>query len=76
MKRLLIIFCLTVVFTSPLIALPGWARADGLVTKFILYIPNRVCDVFDLVRARVRAGPGFAVVMKVSNLPLTLANNM
>ena len=66
MKKLLIIFCLTVLFTSPLIALPGEARAGGLAKNLLLYIPNRVCDVFDLVRARVRVGPGFAVGVRVT----------
>jgi len=34
--------------------------------RLLFYIPNRICDVFDLVRARVRVGPGFAVGARVT----------
>jgi hypothetical protein len=29
--------------------------------KLLLYIPNRLLDVFDIVRLRIRVGPGFAL---------------
>lgn len=34
--------------------------------KLLFYIPNRVFDVFDVVRARVRIGPGLAVDARVT----------
>lgn len=35
-------------------------KKKGVVHKLVLYIPNRVFDVLDLVRARVRVGPGLS----------------
>jgi len=37
------------------------SESPGILHKIIMYIPNRVLDVFDIVRLRVRVGPGFAV---------------
>ena len=51
MKKFITILILTILFTSPLVALPGEAKAEGFVHKLLFYLPNRVCDVFDLVRA-------------------------
>ena len=34
--------------------------------QLLFYIPNRIFDVFDLVRARVRVGPGLAVDARVT----------
>src|SRR5512136_3407887 len=34
--------------------------------RLLFYIPNRIFDVFDLVRARVRVGPGLAVDARVT----------
>lgn len=33
----------------------------GVVHTVLLYIPNRIFDVLDIVRARLRVGPGFAI---------------
>jgi hypothetical protein len=33
----------------------------GFGHKLLFYLPNRILDVFDLVRLRLRVGPGFAV---------------
>jgi len=38
----------------------------------LLYIPNRVLDVFDFIRLRVRVGPGLAVGVRATK-PLTLS---
>jgi len=65
-KKFLAILAFTVLISSSLLALPGEAKADGFVHKILLYLPNRVCDVFDLVRARVRVGPGFAIGARVT----------
>ncbi len=35
--------------------------------KLLLYIPNRVLDVFDCVRARLRVGPGWAMGMRATD---------
>jgi len=35
--------------------------AAGAGWAILMYIPNRVLDAFDMVRARLRLGPGFAV---------------
>ena len=66
MKKSLAILALTILFTSPLLALPSETKADGFVHKLLFYLPNRVCDVFDLARVRVRVGPGFAIGARVT----------
>ncbi len=38
----------------------------GVGHKLLLYIPNRIFDVFDIVRARVRLGPGLAFGTRVT----------
>jgi len=58
--------------TAPSPALPVFADDDeedeeeergpvGIGWTILMYIPDRVLDLFDIVRARVRLGPGFAV---------------
>lgn len=66
MKKAIATLALMVIFLFPLFSLPGEVKADGLVLKLILYLPNRVCDVFDVARARVRVGPGFAIGARVT----------
>lgn len=66
MKRFLVILVLAALFTSPHLAIPGEARAGDFGHKLLFYLPNRVCDVFDVVRARVRVGPGFALGARVT----------
>ncbi|MEE4261601.1 MAG: hypothetical protein V2I56_02855 [Desulfobacteraceae bacterium] len=44
----------------------------GFGHKLLLYIPNRILDIFDFVRLRVRVGPGVAVGVRATR-PLTLA---
>jgi hypothetical protein len=39
---------------------PAPARAAGVGQTLLWYLPNRVFDLVDVVRARVRAGPGLA----------------
>jgi hypothetical protein len=36
--------------------------------ELLLYVPNRVLDVFDIVRLRVRGGPGLAVGVRATRL--------
>ncbi len=40
----------------------------GVLHSLLFYIPNRLLDVFDIVRARVRLGPGVAVGARVTEL--------
>lgn len=74
MKKSLAILVFTVLFSSPFLALPVETKADGFGHKLLLYLPNRVCDVFDLVRARVRVGPGFAIGARVTRYVEISAN--
>jgi len=34
---------------------------SAVIERIVLYIPNRILDILDIFRARVRVGPGFAV---------------
>lgn len=74
MKKFFAILTLTVLFTTPYLSLPCDANADGFVHKILFYLPNRVCDVFDLARARVRVGPGFAIGARVTKYGELSAN--
>jgi hypothetical protein len=40
----------------------------GIGHRLLLYLPNRVFDVFDLVRARVRVGPGLGVGVRATEV--------
>ncbi len=42
-------------------------EGHGWVHKTLLYIPNRIFDVFDVVRARVRIGPGMGVSVRATD---------
>lgn len=66
MKTMKALLFLSVMLTALLVALPGEAKAEDTMRKLLLYLPNRVCDVFDLVRARARVGPGFAAGARVT----------
>ncbi len=35
-------------------------NGPGIMHRIVTYVPNRILDVFDLVRLRVRVGPGVA----------------
>lgn len=41
-------------------------NGQGVGHKLLLYIPNRIFDVLDIVRARVRLGPGLALGTRVT----------
>ena len=74
MKKSFAALALTVLSVSSLLAFPFEAKADGMVHKILLYLPNRVFDVFDLARARVRVGPGFAIGARVTRYGELSAN--
>ena len=48
----------------------AWQDEDddgpGALHTVLLYIPNRIFDVLDIVRARVRVGPGFALDLRAT----------
>lgn len=52
---------------APTAQLPQATR-HGFGHTLLYYIPNRIFDVFDIVRARVRVGPGFALGFRVTKL--------
>ncbi len=41
-------------------------KKKGIGHRILFYIPNRAFDVFDIVRARIRVGPGIAVDARVT----------
>jgi hypothetical protein len=41
---------------------------SGLGSKLLLWIPNRVLDLFDIVRLRVRVGPGISVSARATEV--------
>lgn len=50
-------------------------ESHGILHKVILYIPNRVLDVLDVVRCRVRVGPGFAVDARATKVVSAFAGS-
>ncbi len=68
MQRLLTTIVLLVFLFAPVSALAGEAESPGksFGHRVLFYIPNRIFDVFDLVRARVRIGPGLAIDARVT----------
>jgi hypothetical protein len=68
MERLLTTIVLLVFLLSPISALAEEEKPSGksFGHRVLFYIPNRIFDVFDLVRARVRVGPGLAVDARVT----------
>jgi hypothetical protein len=42
------------------------ASAQDRDDRLLLYLPNRLFDLLDIVRLRVRAGPGFAIGVRAS----------
>ena len=43
-------------------------EGPGVLHHILLYIPNRIFDVFELVRTRVRLGPGIAVGVRATEV--------
>ncbi len=54
-------------------ALPRQAEA-GPIKSIVLYIPNRVFDILDIIRLRLRVGPGISagVHAAISHTPQML----
>jgi hypothetical protein len=47
-------------------------RDQSLLVGILLYLPNRIFDVFDIARLRVRVGPGLSLGARVTR-PVSLA---
>lgn len=46
-------------------------RPNSTLSTVLLYLPNRVFDLLDIVRARVRVGPGLGVGIRITE-PLSI----
>lgn len=42
--------------------------SHGIVHRLVMYVPNRILDVFDIVRLRVRVGPGLAAGVRATEV--------
>jgi hypothetical protein len=67
MKKSFLIAVLLIVGTIFLVqaSIPPKAEA-GIVRKILFYIPDRVFDILDIVRLRVRVGPGISVGVRAT----------
>jgi hypothetical protein len=70
MKRLLLAgLLLSFIGTVPCFGAgekPGAADPPGILHKIAFYVPNRILDVFDIVRLRARVGPGIAADVRAT----------
>jgi len=46
---------------------PAPTKPEPVKHPVLMYIPNRIFDVLDLARARVRVGPGFTIQARVTD---------
>jgi len=70
-KRLAATIVLLVLFVATTPSLAGEQTQSKPSRKsfghrLLFYLPNRIFDIFDVARARVRVGPGFAVDARVT----------
>ena len=67
MKKSFLIAVLLIVGTIFLVqaSIPPKAEA-GIVRKILFYIPDRVFDVLDIIRLRLRVGPGISVGVRAT----------
>ena len=71
MQRIMATIILLVLLLAPVSALAEEATQQepsgkNLGHRLLFYIPNRIFDIFDPVRARLRVGPGFALDARVT----------
>ena len=72
MKKSFLIAVLLILGTIFLVQASAPPRAEaGVVTNILFYIPNRLFDVLDIVRLRLRVGPGISVGVRATK-PATL----
>ena len=71
MKKSFFIALLLILGTIFLVQASTPPRAEaGVFTNILFYIPNRVFDVLDIVRLRLRVGPGISLGVRATK-PLT-----
>jgi hypothetical protein len=46
---------------------PLEVRKPRVIHKVLTYIPNRLLDIFDMARLRVRVGPGYGVSLRATD---------
>lgn len=69
MKKSCIVLIVLLVGFCTLAQLGSPARADaGVITSIVCYIPNRVFDLMDIFRVRVRVGPGISAGIRATTL--------
>ena len=51
------------------------SESHGVAHRIVMYIPNRILDVFDIVRLRVRVGPGVAVDARATKVVSAFAGS-
>ncbi len=49
--------------------------SHGVIHRLVMYVPNRVLDVFDTVRFRVRVGPGVAIDARATKVASAFAGS-
>jgi len=64
---IVLIMLLTVLCTLAQMGSPARAEA-GVITSIVCYIPNRVFDLLDIVRFRLRVGPGISAGVRATEL--------
>lgn len=68
MRRVLVLATIACLCAAPLRAeeVQPVEKKPGIVHRLLLYIPNRLLDIFDMVRVRVRLGPGIALDVRAT----------
>lgn len=81
MQRLIMAFMmLGAIITVPCVASAADEQAEaaephGVLHKVVMYVPNRILDVFDIVRLRVRVGPGIAADVRATEVVSAFAGS-
>jgi hypothetical protein len=70
LKYIALLSLTAMIFVSPAFAHEAEAEEEshGILHKTLMYIPNRLLDVLDIVRARVRVGPGVSVCARATEV--------
>ena len=66
MQRLLATIILLVLLLTSVPAFADESPGKSFGHRLLFYIPNRIFDIFDVARARLRVGPGFAVDARIT----------
>lgn len=70
LKYIVLLSAVAMMFVSPALAeeTEEVEESHGILHKTLMYIPNRLFDVLDIVRARVRVGPGVSVCARATEV--------